>query len=164
MPALPRRLKHIAFDINGVLIGNRAKSEIKKTIFDQNYQPKISQKYWDFVNKLSKSRFSAGIISNTMMVDQMIAVLRLKDYFNPLLFGYLLGYPKPHPKIFDDYINLVGLQPYEIAYVDNNKSNLIYMHTLGVFTIWINEHNRKRSYIIKNFVDLILPSVFDLQL
>ena len=164
MPSLPRRLKHIAFDINKVLIDEQTQQEIKKTLFEPTYTPRIPKSYWNFVEQLSHSKYSAGIISNTTMTKQMIKALKLKDYFNPVMFGYTLGYPKPHPKIFDDYIALTGLQPNEIVYIDNNKNSLIYMHTLGEFTVWISEYTHKAGYISKQFVNLILHSVFDLQI
>ena len=164
MSKLPKRIKHLTFDINGVLIDKQTKQEIKKLLFDPEYNPQIPQEYWDFVDRLTKSKYSAGIISNASIIEPLTKGLKLDQFFDPIIFGFTQPYPKPHPSIFETYVEQSGFYANEIAYIDNNRSNLVYPASLGMFTILITPRKRRKDYILRRFCNLVLTSVQDLNL
>ena len=143
---LKNKIKHIAFDLNSVLI--ESYSNIKT-------EPDFSshERLQAFLKFLKTKKISAGILSNMRTDNELWVYLKGTKLFKPILLGGAFGLPKPHPRIYDEYIELSGFRPEEIMFIDNKRCNLIYMHTLGVTTVLLNAKKKRKNSYMWDFVD-----------
>jgi FMN phosphatase YigB (HAD superfamily) len=160
---IPSHIKHIAVDINDVLIDKITKKKIKSFIGKKNIALNTPEVYQKFIKNIKDCKnYTFGIISNTAYPQLVLDFLNLERYFNPIVFGKLIEYPKPHPEIYKEYIKQSGYRVEEIAYVDDSRKNLIYPHSLGIFTIWVTPKFRNDSYLVQRFVDLQVHNINEL--
>jgi FMN phosphatase YigB (HAD superfamily) len=90
-----------------------------------------------------------GIISNTIFPadvhDKILERYGLKPYLDFAIFSSEFGWRKPHPKIFEEGIRLMGFAPSEIMYVGDRYN----MDALGAQAVGMQpvlKHCTKREY------------------
>ena len=147
------KIKYVAFDITGVLIDSNLLKKPRNINICQVLDNDI--RFQSFLTAIQKLKpISVGIISNTITSVDCFK-LKYNRHFDNLIFGKDVGYPKPHPKIFEKYFQETGASPEQVLFVDDKKGNLIYMHSLGVTTVLLHPYKKMKDNYIYAFIDYI---------
>ena len=112
------------------------------------------------VGRVAKNH-RVGLISNTHhrpMVDHLLQSMGLHDVFEHVTTSVEHGHRKPHPHIFTDTLNAMGLVPAETVYVgDNYLDDYMGSGDAGMSCFLIGRHARVP-------VNRQLRTIFDLPL
>ena len=102
------------------------------------------------VNLLSalQGKFKLGIITNGFTEQQRIRLGRtgLMEHFELLVVSEHVGVAKPHPKIFEHALELMGETTREQVLMvgDNPDSDIKGGLNVGLHTCWLNVHKKPR--------------------
>lgn len=110
---------------------------------DINHAKKIWRTYqFEIENMLSlltklkrKHRLAALANIGKEWLDFKRAKFHLDDLFEHIIASGVVGYDKPHPKIYDLLLQKVGVSPQKCTYIDDLQSNLAPAEALGMKTI-----------------------------
>ncbi len=100
--------------------------ELADRFFEAYYRPVVAQLtiFADTVSvldRLKKAGKKIGLVSNTIFPENYhvkeLAQYRLHSLFDFTIFSSTFGWRKPHPKIYDEAIRLIGLPPERLLFV-----------------------------------------------
>jgi putative hydrolase of the HAD superfamily len=87
-----------------------------------------------------KGEYRLGLLSNfthSPAAMNIINVLGLSPYFEVMLISGDLGYRKPHPSVFRELVDGLGVPAEHIAYVgDDPQADVLGAHQAGLNPIW----------------------------
>lgn len=87
----------------------------------------------EFAKELRDRGVRTAILSNT--VPSHVRVMRQMDFlhdFDPVALSYEIGARKPEPQAMERAIDMLGLPPDEIAYIDDVEANIEMGRRCGV--------------------------------
>ena len=120
-----------------------------------------SEYYPDVFDTLSYLRdkgYKLGLISNTHWYYPDTVRQRYQPFFDVITISYEHGYVKPHPRIFLDTVEILGVLPDECIHVgDNPEADINGAHMAGLKTVFINRSqavNVNADYTISRLNDL----------
>lgn len=83
--------------------------------------------------KTLKQKYKLFLLSNLNDLDwQAIAKTELPSHFDDLFLSFELHKKKPNPSLFVDVINLIGIQPSELLFIDDQLKNVNAAYTCGM--------------------------------
>lgn len=94
----------------------------------------------DVLDKLKKTGFKLGLVSNTIFPESYhkldLERFGLIDYFDFMLFSSSFGYRKPHPSIYNRAIELSGQKADQLIFIgDRYNEDYIGPRDNGIFSI-----------------------------
>ncbi|MBI3329752.1 MAG: HAD family hydrolase [Nitrospinae bacterium] len=100
-----------------------------------------------------------GLVSNFTHPPALYRILErlnLRRFFQVILISGSLGIRKPHPMIFGELSDRMGLPPEEIMYVgDELRSDIVGAHSAGMRTVWMTYRQvLERSSPLEHFLGL----------
>lgn len=111
-----------------------------------------------------KGKTSLGIITNGFAELQKTRVERmgLKDHSDLFIISEQVGIAKPHPKIFEHALDLMGNPARDNVLMvgDNPDSDILGGINVGIDTCWLNRTNKptpkgiKPSYQVASLIEL----------
>jgi len=136
----------------------RVRQGIGIVVYYDDFKPTIIQ--------LRKMGLKLGLISNVdYSVMYFIDELKLRDYFDILIFSWKVKWKKPHPKIFEIATTKLKVKPEESIMVgDSLRADVGGANGIGMTSVWINRMNNdidlqdlepRPDYVIKNLMELI---------
>jgi len=107
-----------------------------------------------------------GIVSNTLVpadcLDQHLAEAGLLDFFPVRVYSSQVRYRKPHPRIFEMALELIGTPAHRTLFVgDLLKADIAGAKRAGMHTIWkpARRDGRLPHTPRRHHADLIIPKV-----
>ncbi|WP_298625695.1 pyrimidine 5'-nucleotidase [uncultured Legionella sp.] len=92
-----------------------------------------------------KGKSKLGVITNGFIELQQLRLERtgLKDHFDVFVISEEVGHAKPHPRIFDHTLSLMGDPSREDVLMvgDNPDADILGGLNAGLDTCWLNVHN-----------------------
>jgi len=170
-------IKSICFDIFGVLLRNKIQLNLlgkkrehlpinentvrnfwqSKGIADFNkYRTNtlrgiiLDVDYFDVIAMLSQN-YHLGIISNTSestfsTVNKFFGITRA---FSPILYSGKTDLSKPDHRIYEQYLDIVKLNPEQVLFIDDKIPNLAGAHQVGMKTFWVTQNKNAENYYAK---------------
>lgn len=104
----------------------------------------------DVLEALRRRGFRLGLITNSFtpmwMRDIELEAYGLLEYFPVRITSGDTGYMKPHPAIFQRALDLLGVSPYEAAYVGDRPANdIVGANEIGMFSIFMSPPHLERE-------------------
>ncbi|MGW9990382.1 putative hydrolase of the HAD superfamily [Staphylococcus hominis] len=116
------------------------------------------------LEKLSEHDYLLGVIANgkSKIKQFRIYSLGIEHVINYLSTSETVGYRKPHPRIFEDMINQLGVLPEEIMYVgDDALNDVAPARAMGMVSVWYKQENAELEPLEEE-VDYIITTIEEL--
>lgn len=92
----------------------------------------INKKILELSDKLKSNGYKTGLLSNnTIEAANKINGLKLTDHFDAVVVSAEIGVSKPDPKIFEIFIERLGIEAKELVYVDDTEKSLSTSKEIG---------------------------------
>jgi putative hydrolase of the HAD superfamily len=115
----------------------------------------VSQDHWQLeedaratLEFLRKSQYKLGLISNAgddEDVQNLVDRFELRKYFDMIVTSAALGWRKPHPRIFQEALSMLNVQPLEAVMVgDMLGADIMGARNAGISSIWITRRSDQR--------------------
>ncbi|MCG3412424.1 HAD family hydrolase [Staphylococcus massiliensis] len=94
------------------------------------------------LDKLRKHHYFTGVIANgkRQIKHYRLYALGIEDYINYLSTSEVVGYRKPHPKIFEDILDKLDVAPDEVMYVgDDPLNDVAPARAMGMVSVWFDD-------------------------
>lgn len=91
------------------------------------------------LQKLKKAGYKTGIIANgkSSIKHYRVYALGIEDYVNHLSTSEAVGFRKPHPRIYEDIIEKLNVDPSEVVYVgDDALNDVAPARAMGMVSVW----------------------------
>lgn len=91
-----------------------------------------------------KSRFKLILVSNANQINFVNVISKSKAFkhFNEKIISYKLGYKKPSFMIYLELIRVAGVEPSQILFIDDKKSNVKGASKLGINAVQYKNYNQ----------------------
>ncbi|AJC96854.1 HAD-IIIA family hydrolase [Staphylococcus hyicus] len=99
------------------------------------------------LKKLKKAGYKIGVIANgkSSIKHYRVYALGIEDYVNHLSTSEAVGFRKPHPRIYEDMIEKLNVDPSEVIYVgDDALNDVAPARAMGMISVWYG-HNQGES-------------------
>jgi len=133
---LAETLKRLGYDVedNSPLIVEAVEAYFKP------WRLAVYEDAWKAVERL-RSVYRFGLISNftdTPFLRSSLQRLGLENYFEFVLVSEEVGWRKPHPRIFNRFLHLMGVEAKETLFVgDDLRCDIFGAKNVGMKTAWI---------------------------
>ena len=104
-------------------------------------------------------KYRLGLVSNFThppAVYRILERLHVRAFFEVILISGSVGVRKPHPTIFGELTDRMGIPPEDIIYVgDELEADILGAHRVGMRTVWLTyRQSLGRSSPLEQFVGL----------
>ena len=116
------------------------------------------------LEKLSQKGFQIGVIANgkSKIKQFRLHSLGLMHVINYLSTSETVGFRKPHPKIFEDMIDQLGVLPEQIMYVgDDALNDVAPARAMGMVSVWYKQEDAEIEPLEEE-VDFTITTVEEL--
>ena len=116
------------------------------------------------LEKLSKHHYMIGVIANgkSKIKQFRLHSLGIMHVINYLTTSETVGYRKPHPKIFEDMIDQLGVKPSEIMYVgDDALNDVAPARAMGMVSVWYKQEDAELEPLTEE-VDYTITTIEEL--
>ncbi|HCZ2911927.1 TPA: HAD family hydrolase, partial [Staphylococcus aureus] len=113
---------------------------------------------------LSQKGFQIGVIANgkSKIKQFRLHSLGLMHVINYLSTSETVGFRKPHPKIFEDMIDQLGVLPEQIMYVgDDALNDVAPARAMGMVSVWYKQEDAEIEPLEEE-VDFTITTVEEL--
>ena len=114
---------------------------------------KLYKGFLPLLKKLKKDKIKVGILTNgnPLIQKNKIKNLKIKKYFNSIVFSKNLGKEKPHKKSFLTIMKKIKSNPKKSLFVGDHKDNdIVGAKSIGMKTLWVN--HLKSNYNKSDFM------------
>lgn len=124
------------------------------TFFEELYtlfgQPDVWRVFPDVIEVLQhlKERgFVTGVISNwDTRLGPLLEELGLMRYLDHVVLSAVVGWEKPHPRIFEAALALVGVPPAQALHVgDNYQQDVVGAREVGMHAVWLRRRGAQAA-------------------
>ena len=98
------------------------------------------------LERLVKRGYLIGVIANgkSRIKQYRLDSLGILSYINFLSTSEMVGFRKPHPKIFEDIIDQLGVKAEEVMYVgDDALNDVAPARAMGMVSVWFNHEDEE---------------------
>lgn len=96
----------------------------------------INEQMLELVDKLKNNGYKTGLLSNnTIEAANKVRGVGLVDHFDAVVVSAEIGYSKPHPKIFEIFLERLGVEAKELIYIDDTERSLETSKKIGFYPI-----------------------------
>lgn len=98
------------------------------------------------LERLVKRGYLTGVIANgkSKIKQYRLDSLGILPYINFLSTSEMVGFRKPHPKIFEDIIDQLGVEAHEVMYVgDDALNDVAPARAMGMVSVWFNHEDEE---------------------
>ncbi|MDU6180619.1 MAG: HAD family hydrolase, partial [Staphylococcus lugdunensis] len=96
------------------------------------------------LEQLTERNYLTGVIANgkSKIKQFRLHSLGIEHVINYLSTSEMVGYRKPHPKIFEDMIAQLGVTPNEMMYVgDDALNDVAPARAMGMVSVWFKQED-----------------------
>src|SRR5919197_81667 len=93
----------------------------------------------DILQALKGRGLITGVISNwDIRLGPLLEGLGLRPYFDHVVLSAVVGWEKPHPRIFESALQLAGVPPARVLHVgDNYQQDVVGARQVGIYAVWL---------------------------
>jgi putative hydrolase of the HAD superfamily len=122
--------------------------------FDELYKlfadPEVWRVYpevFEVLQALKARGLIMGVLSNwDIRLGPLLEGLSLMPYFDHLVLSAVVGWEKPHRRIFDSAIALAGVPADEVLHVgDNYQQDVVGAQQAGIYAVWLRRRDAERA-------------------
>lgn len=102
------------------------------------------------LRKLKQAHYKIGVIANgkSKIKRYRIYALGIEDYVNHLTTSEVVGFRKPHPRIYEDLIEKLDVKPEEVVYVgDDALNDVAPARAMGMVSVWYR-HGEQEDEVV----------------
>lgn len=140
----------ISFDKYFKIVKKRAKLKITKQRFIKEINSRLNEipSTLGVITRL-KRRYKLILVSNANQIDfkNVISKSKAFKYFNEKVISYKFGYKKPSFMVYLELIRVAGVDPGQILFIDDKKSNINGASKLGINAVQYKNYNQ----LLKDF-------------
>lgn len=109
-------------------------------VFGSTHFGQLHQAMLELVNELRERGYRLGLLSNNS--PEAVHKIRqdLSSYFDVLEVSAETGLVKPEPKAFEHFADSLGVQPNELAFIDDSVKSLSTADMVGFTPILFTDH------------------------
>jgi putative hydrolase of the HAD superfamily len=72
--------------------------------------------------------------------------LGLMPYFDHIVLSAVVGWEKPHPRIFESALELVGVSADKVLHVgDNYQQDVVGAQQVGIYAVWLRRQGKQMA-------------------
>ena len=88
-----------------------------------------------------------GVLSNwDIRLEPLLEGLSLLAYFDHIVLSAVVGWEKPHRRIFESALDLVGVSADEVLHVgDNYQQDVVGAQQVGMYAVWIRRRGKQTA-------------------
>ncbi|HSF33817.1 MAG TPA: HAD-IA family hydrolase [Candidatus Tectomicrobia bacterium] len=88
-----------------------------------------------------------GVLSNwDIRLEPLLKGLELMPYFNHVVLSAVIGWEKPHPRIFESALELAGVPAHEVLHVgDNYQQDVVGARQVGMYAVWLRRRGEQTA-------------------
>ena len=88
-----------------------------------------------------------GVLSNwDLRLGPLLEGLELRPYFEHVILSAVVGWEKPHRRIFESALDLVGAPAKEVLHVgDNYQQDVLGAQRVGMYAVWLRRRGKKTA-------------------
>jgi putative hydrolase of the HAD superfamily len=88
-----------------------------------------------------------GVLSNwDIRFGPLLEGLKLRTYFDHLVLSSVVGWEKPHRRIFESALDLVGFPAEEVLHVgDNYQQDVVGAQQAGMYAVWLRRRGAQTA-------------------
>jgi len=95
--------------------------------------------------KQKRYKIAIGTSSNTAFMNTVIDTLKIRDYFNALCSAEFLSYGKPHPQVFLNCADHMGIDPKECLVIEDSINGIVAAKAAQMKVIAIPDEESKHN-------------------
>lgn len=125
-----------------------------ETFFEELYslfaEPAVWRVYPDVLEVLQGLQVrgvTMGVLSNwDTRLGALLEGLGLMSYFRHVVLSAVVGWEKPHPRIFAAALELAGVPAGQVLHVgDNYRQDVIGARQAGIYAVWLQRHGERAA-------------------
>jgi putative hydrolase of the HAD superfamily len=125
-----------------------------ETFFEELYslfaEPAVWRVYPDVLEVLQGLQargVTLGVLSNwDTRLEPLLEGLGLMSYFKHIVLSAVIGWEKPHPRIFASALELAGVPAAEVLHVgDNYQQDVIGARQAGIYAVWLRRRGERQA-------------------
>lgn len=139
-----RRLKRLAKEMDVEISRERGIAAIEKSIDVWHDQVRLDPEAQTVLQEIRKER-SLALVSNfdyAPYVQNLMVRWNLAPMFDTILVSDAVGVKKPHPGIFDQALNRLGLRPDQAMHVGDSQEDIEGASGAGIRPVWIDRQRK----------------------
>jgi len=95
--------------------------------------------------KQKRYKIAIGTSSNTAFMNTVIDTLKIRDYFDALCSAEFLSYGKPHPQVFLNCADHMGINPKECLVIEDSINGIVAAKAAQMKVIAIPDEESKHN-------------------
>jgi putative hydrolase of the HAD superfamily len=101
----------------------------------------------DVLQALKARGLITGVISNwDIRLGPLLEGLGLKPYFDHVVLSAVVGWEKPHPRIFESALELAGVPADRVLHVgDNYQQDVVGARQVGMYAVWLRRRGVQQA-------------------
>jgi putative hydrolase of the HAD superfamily len=125
-----------------------------EVFFDELYRlfadPDVWRVYpevFEVLEALKTRGMIMGVLSNwDIRLQPLLERLGLMPYFDHVVLSAVVGWEKPHPRIFGSALNLAGVPAEEILHVgDSYQQDVVGAQQIGMYAVWLRRRGEQTA-------------------
>jgi putative hydrolase of the HAD superfamily len=125
-----------------------------ETFFDELYslfaEPAVWRVYADVLavlQGLHARGLTLGVLSNwDTRLGPLLEGLGLMPYFKHVVLSAVVGWEKPHPRIFASALELAGVPAAQVLHVgDNYQQDVVGAQQAGIYAVWLRRRGERQA-------------------
>ena len=144
LSVVERRLKRLAAEMKVEIPRERAIAAIEKSIDVWHDQVRLDPEAPEVLKQVRRHR-SLALVSNfdyAPSVRKLMAKLDLAPLFDALLVSDAVGVKKPHPDIFGQALQQMGLSADQVVHVGDSQEDIEGASGAGIRPVWIDRERK----------------------
>ncbi|UNB48357.1 HAD family hydrolase [Staphylococcus coagulans] len=102
------------------------------------------------LERLKAAGYKIGVIANgkSKIKQYRVYALGIEEYVNYLSTSETVGFRKPHPRIYEDILEKLDVQPEEVIYVgDDALNDVAPAHAMGMVSVWYRHEGQEDEVV-----------------
>jgi putative hydrolase of the HAD superfamily len=107
---------------------------------------RVYPEVFEVLQVLKARGLTMGVLSNwDIRLGPLLEGLSLLPYFDHVVLSAVVGWEKPHRRIFEAAIELAGVPAHEILHVgDNYQQDVIGAQQAGIYAVWLDRRGAQQ--------------------
>jgi len=124
------------------------------TFFDELYTLFAHPDVWrvypeveEVLRTLKARGLTTGVISNwDVRLGPLLEGLGIRPYLDHVVLSAIVGWEKPHPRIFESALELVGIPASQALHVgDNYQQDVVGAQQVGIYAVWLRRRGTDQA-------------------
>jgi putative hydrolase of the HAD superfamily len=108
---------------------------------------RVYPEVFEVLQALKARGLSLGVLSNwDIRLGPLLEGLGLMSYFEHVVLSAVVGWEKPHPRIFESALELAGVSADKVLHVgDNYQQDVVGAQQVGIYAVWLRRRGEQTA-------------------